>query len=343
MGGVFVISSLYFVAGSSVFKIKKEHMVWNLEEKRADHVFLCLAADPVQPGRLYAGTFDDGLWISENSGETWRQAGIGIAHDRILSVAVSPTEVINGKSVVWVGTEPSGLFRSEDGGVTWTSCPTLLDLPSKSTWSFPPRPYTHHVRYIQPDLHDENKIYAGIELGGVMKSVNKGKTWEDRKPGSQFDCHSLTMNKLAKGRLYEAAGGGYAETVDGGKTWETINDGLDPYTYLVNIAVDSGDPDVMVASAAKRARTAYQPSTASTVIVRRKHDQPWEIVQDGLPAPEGSAVFSLLSHPSKSGAFYAVNNLGFFKSVDAGLTWERQLREWPEYIKSKRVRGFVAV
>src|SRR5699024_2167756 len=120
--------------------------------------------------------------------------GTGITHNRVMSVAVSPTEVRNGYRVVWAGTEPSGLFRSEDGGRTWIDCPALLDLPSKSTWSFPPRPHTHHVRWIEPDPHDENRIFVGIELGGVMKSEDKGRTWEDRKPGSQHDCHTLTIH-----------------------------------------------------------------------------------------------------------------------------------------------------
>lgn len=338
-----MISSLYFVAGSSVFEVKKEDEDWTLVENKVDHIFLCMAADPVKRGRLYAGTFEDGLWISDDSGETWRQAGKGITHDSILSVAVSPTEVINELSVVWVGTEPSGLFRSEDGGKTWTAHPTLLDLPSEPTWSFPPRPYTHHVRYIQPDLHHANKIYVGIELGGVMKSVDKGKTWEDRKPGSQFDCHTLTMNQSAKGRIYEAAGGGYAESVDGGKTWETINDGLEPYTYLVDIAVDPANPDTIIASAAKNARTAYQPSRASTVLVQRENNQPWEIISEGLPEEEGSAVFQLLSHDAEPGVFYAINNIGLFISKDAGKSWEQIELNWPEYIKNKRVRGFVGI
>src|SRR5699024_530574 len=154
------------------------------------------------------------------------------------------------RSVVWAGTEPSGLYRSEDGGTTWATFPNLLKLPSEPTWSFPPRPHTHHVRWIQPDLHDSNRIYVGIELGGVMKSEDQGEIWEDRKIDSQYDCHTLTMTKQVPGRVYEAAGGGFAQTKDSGKTWETVNEGLDPYTYLVDIAVDPADPDTIIDSAA---------------------------------------------------------------------------------------------
>lgn len=335
--------NLYVAAGQSIIEIKRNEATWTLNECDVGHQFLCLAADPERPGRFYAGTFDDGLWISDDYGETWREAGSGITHDRIPSVAVSPTEQKNGYSVVWAGTEPSGLFRSEDGGETWTDFPTLLDLPSEPTWSFPPRPYTHHVRYIQPDLHDKQRIFAGIELGGVMRSIDQGKTWEDRKPGSQYDCHTLTMHPTTQGRIYEAAGGGYAESLDGGKTWETINDGLDPYTYLVNIAVDPADPHTMIASAAKRARTAYNPETAETVIVRRTKNNPWEVVSHGLPKPEGTTVFALLSHRSEPGVFYAVNNVGIYHSEDTGKTWGHLPVDWPEHLRKERVRGFITL
>jgi len=334
--------SLYAVLGHFVIEVKKNE-TWQLQAYDVGHKFLCLTTDPVRPGRFYAGTFDEGLWISDDYGESWEPAGSGIKHNRIFSVAASPTESKNDYSVVWAGTEPSGLFRSEDGGKTWIDRPTLLDLPSKPTWSFPPRPYTHHVRYIQPDLHDYNRIFVGIELGGVMRSVDQGKTWEDRKLGSQYDCHTLAMHPTEKDIIYEAAGGGYAQSLDGGKTWETVNDGLDPYTYLVNIAVDPANPHTMVASAAKHARTAYNPETAETVIVRREKNEPWTIVSEGLPKPEGSTVFSLLSHPSEPSVFYAVNNIGIYRSEDAGKSWKHLPVKWPEYFKRERVRGFVAL
>ena len=338
-----MVLALYFIAGSSVFEMKNKNSTWTLKEKQARYEFMCLAADPIREGRLYAGTFDHGLWLSDDYGEAWQAVGTGIDHNRIASVAVSPTEVVNGYSVVWAGTEPSGLFRSEDGGQTWITYPTLLDLPSRPTWSFPPRPHTHHVRWIEPDLHEENRIFVGIELGGVMKSIDKGSHWEDRKPGSQFDCHTLTMNPLAAGRIYEAAGGGYAESLDGGETWQTVNGGLAPYTYLVDIAVDPANPDTIIASAAKGAYEAYDPAKASTVIVRRVEGQPWEVVSNGLPDPKGSSIFSLISHVSEPGVFYAVNNLGVFHSSDAGKTWERLDVAWPEDLKGARIRGMIAI
>ncbi|UJL46632.1 hypothetical protein KFZ58_01325 [Virgibacillus sp. NKC19-16] len=337
------MKALYFSAGSSVYEIQKIENDWVMKERSAPNVLLSLAADPSLPGRLYGGTFDNGLWISDDSGETWEPAGPGITHNRVMSVAVSPIEERNGYRVVWAGTEPSGLFRSEDGGQTWTDCPGLLELPSRSSWSFPPRPHTHHVRWIEPDIHDGNRIFVGIELGGVMKSENKGGRWEDRKPNSQYDCHALTIHPQVPGRIYEAAGGGYAESFDAGNTWQTVNKGLEPYNYLVNIAVDPGDADTMVASAAKGPRVAYDPSRASTILVRRENGGSWIPVYDGLPEPEGSTVFALASDADEPGVFYGVNNLGFYISYDAGRTWEKVPVEWPDHLKSKRTQGLALI
>ena len=81
--------------------------------------------------RVYCGTFGRGLWLSDDSGDSWRPIGDsyryfdfpkedGILHSSITSITISPNEQVNGYGVVYVGTEPSALFRSENGGETWT-------------------------------------------------------------------------------------------------------------------------------------------------------------------------------------------------------------------------------
>lgn len=333
--------TLIFAVENALYEVSQRDEEWTVHRKEVPETFYCLAADPAD--RLYGGTFDSGLWISDDSGENWKRSDEGIKNQRVLSVAVSPIKREDGNYTVWAGTEPSALYRSDDRGKSWTDCPNLLQLPSKPTWSFPPRPYTHHVRAIQPDIHDQNRIFVGIELGGVMKSDDLGETWEDRKPNSQHDCHTLAMTPLAKGRVYEAAGGGFAETTDAGKTWQTLNEGLAPYTYLVDIAVDPEDPDTIIASAAESARIAYNPERANTVLVRREKNKDWEVVKEGLPEPDGSSIFSLVSYDGEQGLFYAVNNRGVFESKDAGKTWEKLPLQWPNDFVTKRILSLIAI
>src|SRR5215831_8070532 len=52
----------------------------------------CLAADPLQPERLYCGTFGQGMWVSTDAGHSWRPAGAGINSPQIMAVAVSKNE-----------------------------------------------------------------------------------------------------------------------------------------------------------------------------------------------------------------------------------------------------------
>ena len=135
----------------------------------------CIAADPHHSERMYCGTFGGGLYRSEDAGENWQKVGLGITENKVMSVAVSPHEVAGGYGIVWAGTEPSRLYRSEDGGDSWTECTALQDLPSKPNWYFPPRPYTHHIRKIQLDTHDPNRLFVAVHEGGVMVTSRPGK------------------------------------------------------------------------------------------------------------------------------------------------------------------------
>src|ERR1700759_2291685 len=101
----------------------------------------CIAVDPHDPNRVYVGTFDDGLYASDDGGESWREAWHGIKDRRVPAVSVSRSHVHEGVSVVYAGTEPSNLYRSEDGGKTWQLLPPLRQGASEPPWYFPPRPW----------------------------------------------------------------------------------------------------------------------------------------------------------------------------------------------------------
>jgi hypothetical protein len=165
----------------------------------------CLALDPKDPDTLYVGTSDEGIYKSEDGGGTWEKLS-GIEHPRVTAVAVSPTD-----GVVYAGTEPSALFVSRDGGGSWRELEGMGNLPSAPTWSFPPRPWTSHVRAIALSYSDPHLVVAGIELGGVVRSADGGETWQDQRPGAQADCHSLFAHPGAPELLYEAGGGGFAQ------------------------------------------------------------------------------------------------------------------------------------
>jgi hypothetical protein len=355
------MTRIYVAMQNSLAIVTGRNTDWKTEIQLDGLPVFDVAVDPFNHERLYAATMGQGLWRSDDSGTSWNPVGQGIKHDVIMSVAVSPLERFGKYGVVWAGTEPSALFRSENGGESWQERPALLDLASKPTWSYPPKPDTHHVRWIQPDRHEPGLLFVAIEQGGIMRSLDGGLTWEDRKPGAQRDGHTLRTHKLAPGRVYEAAGGedpqwveeplgkyvvmsrgGYAETRDGGATWETITDGLDRH-YFFGMAIDPGDPDIIVASVTRGPEQAHRPPTAESFIYRRAHGKPWQLIDEGLPSARGTLVYSLAANEDEPGVFYAATNRGLFCSSDAGETWRQLDAGWPERYRMAHARGMQVV
>src|SRR3954447_16166378 len=103
----------------------------------------CLA---VGAGAVFAGLREGGIRRTTDEGQTWDDCRL--PEPGVFSLAVSPVD-----GAVYAGTEPSRLFRSDDGGKSWRELTALLELESRPTWSFPPRPWTSHVRWIAPSPH----------------------------------------------------------------------------------------------------------------------------------------------------------------------------------------------
>jgi len=278
----------------------------------------CLAADARVPHRAFAGTVESGLQRTTDAGKTWQPVGpFGTVGDRVTSVAVSPHDA----DVVWAGTEPSTVSVSRDGGDTWRGTADLTALPSASRWSFPPRPHTHHVRWLEPDPHEEGRLYVAIEAGAFLRTDDGGGTWQDHPEGARRDNHTVATHPRAPGRVYVAAGDGYAESVDGGDTWRYPQSGLH-HQYVWSVAVDPGDPDCVVVSAAAGAHTAHYPERAETVIARRVGDADWETAMDGVGLAE-DLVRAVLATDGTAGRVYALTNRGLFRSEDRAGTWNR--------------------
>lgn len=288
----------------------------------------CLAADTLAPGRFYCGTFGQGLWVTDDSGKTWRPTGAETIGPQVTSVAVSTNERRGGLGVVYAGTEPSRLYRSEDGGTTWQVPADITKLPSSKAWSFPPRPETHHVRYIEVDPIRSGRLYLAIEAGALIRSFDGGRTWKDRVESGPYDTHTLATTSSAPGRLYSAAGDGYFESVDYGESWRLLDKRL-RHHYLYSVAVQASDPDTVLVSASQGPWSAYNPRNAESYIYRKEASRDWKLVTDGLPPPHSTTVSVLEANPHVAGEFYAANNAGVYRSTDAGLTWEKQAIPWP--------------
>jgi hypothetical protein len=285
-----------------------------------------LALDSFARGRIYAATFGDGLWLSEDFGDTWKRLGKNSLPAETTSVAVSSTEQNNGHGVVFVGTEPSAVFRSNDGGEMWSSPGDIMKLASSSSWSFPPKPDTHHVRYIAADPVKPGLVYVAIEAGALIRSFDGGVSWKDRVRGGPYDTHTLADTPIAPGRIYSAAGDGYFESFDYGESWHSEDKGL-KHHYLYSVSVHPNNPDSVLISAAEGPWMAYSPGNPESYVYRKTAGE-WKRVK---LLPDGESTVSVFApNPKADEAFYAANSLGIYSSIDTGATWEKIPVRWPE-------------
>jgi photosystem II stability/assembly factor-like uncharacterized protein len=275
----------------------------------------CLAADPLVHGRAWCGTQRGGMFRSDDGGGSWQSAGLeGLL---LMTVAVSPVE----RGLVWVGSEPSAVWRSADAGATWEKTTSLETLPSASEWSFPPRPDTHHVRWIACHAHEAERLWVAIEAGALVSTINAGRTWHDRVPGGPFDTHELAIHADAPDTLRVSAGDGYFESNDAGATWRSPSAGLE-VGYLRSVAIDSGDPDAVVVSASSGPHSAYVAGRADGRLYRRVTRERWERVRDGWPEPPGT-IAPLLCAGANAGELWAADERGVHRSDDGGKSWRR--------------------
>lgn len=317
-------------------------------ERLQGHDLEAVAAHPDASERAFVGTFDAGLFRTTDSGESFERIGNeradgamqhdGIEHDAVTAVAVSPHD----PEEIWVGTEPSRCYRSRDGGDSFERIEGLRDVASADEWSFPPRPDTHHVRWIEPDPNDTDRIYVGIEAGALLYTTDGGATWHDRPSGSRRDNHQLATHPDTPGRVYSAAGDGYAESTDGGESWAELHDGLD-HRYVWSVLPDPGDPDRVLVTAASGPGSAHSTPGESYCYRRSgggQHDDAdseWERL-DG-PISGVGVLRGVLATDGEPGHAYAATNRGCYRSRDFGNSWNRLDVEWPEELEAQTARG----
>jgi photosystem II stability/assembly factor-like uncharacterized protein len=307
------VARLFVATGDAIARLDEERDGWRATNCLNRNV-QCLAVDPSAADVVYAGCRGAGVWKSDDGGESWND--LSLPQPDVFSVAVSPAD-----GAVYAGCEPSMLFASRDGGGTWRELKALRALPSAPSWSFPPRPWTSHVRWIAPSPHDAPLLLVGIELGGLMRSEDGGETWQDHRPGAQRDVHALAWHPHAPGRAYEAAGGGAAWSTDAGQTWQPADEGRDRH-YTWALAVDPADPDCWYVSASPGPMQAHRAGIAQALLYRWRAQGPWEQLNGGLPQPFDAMPYALAWADGRLLAGLADGQL--YASSDGGDTWEAQ-------------------
>lgn len=295
--------------------------LWSVELLAPDHDVSCLAADPLNPDRLYAGTKGSGVLLSNDAGRTWQS--VGLIGQTIKALATSPTQ----PGTLYAGMKPAHLFVSHDSGVSWTELTSFRRIPSRWFWFSPAeKPYSAYVQAIALSPTDSQSIVVGIEVGAVVQSLDGGQTWSGHRRGALRDCHSLTFHVSNGEWVYEVGGSGAGVSVsrDAGATWTQPKDGLE-WHYGWAGAADPVRPEVWYASVAPSAWKAHSEHHARAAIVRSIGGTSWQRLTGGLPQPLNSMPYALLTDPTAPGHVYAgLSNGEVWHSTNHGDTW-RQL------------------
>jgi hypothetical protein len=292
-----------------VFVSTRDNRLLRLEERNgvwaAGTVLESVSAHAVvaQDERVLLGT-RGGTYLSLDSGDSWHHAVL--PEEDVFSVAISAAD-----GALYAGTEPSRLFTSRDGE-QWEELEGLQDVPSRPRWSFPPRPSTHHVRWIAPDPYRAERLLVGIELGGLMYSDDGGGIFTDHRPGAKRDTHSVAWHPEREGFAYQAAGDGAAVSRDGGLTWQPADRGRDlPYCWA--LAPDVMDPESWYVSAASGPRAAHSGSSARGRLYR------WDGAWQPLPLSGESMPYALAA-PGDA-LIVGTADGQVLQSRDKGETW----------------------
>jgi hypothetical protein len=307
------VARLYAATGDGFARLDEAAEAWTVELSLSGSGVQCLAVDPADADTVFVGLREGGVRRSVDGGRSWIDCRL--PERGVFSLAVSAAD-----GAVYAGTEPSRLFRSDDKGESWRELKALLELPSRPRWSFPPRPWTSHVRWIAPSPHDPGLLLVGIELGGLMRSSDGGQSWQDHRPGAQPDVHSLAWHPHTAGRAYEAGGGGAAFSTDAGETWQPADEGRDRH-YTWSVTSDPDDAERWYVSASTGPYAAHGRGDAQARIYRRRDRESWQPLAGGLPDPLPAMPYALVAAAGRLFAGLADGQI--WESNDRGDTWRK--------------------
>ena len=318
-----------------------EDSAWKVVHRALTEKHLhAIIVEPVS-GTIFAGATHDGIYASEDHGQTWERRDSGITQNDIYSLA--STELPEGTRI-FAGTEPAHLFCSDDLGHHWSELTALRSVDT-SQWFFPGPPHIAHTKHINFHPNDPNTLFIGIEVGGLQKSKDGGHTFHTI-PGMDPDVHRTVFNPLDPDRFYITGGDGIYVTSDGGETWEhlTTTD-HDIGGYPDFLLVHPRNPDLIFVAAAQHGPGSWRESHYAGTRISRSVDggRTWESLRNGLPDRLHTAIEAMcLEDWGESFSLFAATATGeIWCSEDGGDQWAEIITGLAPISKGSHYASFV--
>jgi len=306
-----------------------------------DAVFDTIAGCASRPERVYAAVAWDGVYRTDDAGRHWRR----IIEGEFRAITVDPTD----DSVVYVGAEPVHLYRSEDGGDHWEELTSLLDVPEdvRQNWWTPYPPATGHIRYVFVHQDDPRFLGVCLEHGGVLRSFDRGATWEDVSGGIDYlDMHMMKTLPHSTSRYFTSSARGFFTSEDPADGWVRAENGLDrnySHDFLFLDPTRAGEPPTMLIATADGSPGFWRrEERGARAAIFRSLDAAatWQRVTAGLPEEMDHMVWALARHPSDPDAVFAgvgATNRG--QTIDTSTPASAALTDAPGQILLSRDRG----
>lgn len=298
-------------------------------------VLLLLMALPV--GLAVANNEPPKPGLNEGSlkGLQWRSIGPALTAGRIADIAINPKD----HSQWYVAVGSGGVWKTDNRGTTWQP---VFD--GQSSYS---------IGSVTIDPNDTNVIWVGTgeNVGGrhvgygdgVYKSLDGGKTWTNMGLKNSEHIGMIVVDPrdsnvvfvAAQGPLWSAGGDrGLFKTTDGGKTWNLILSAGE-YTGANEVHLDPRNPDVIYASLHQRFRNVaalMNGGPESGIHKSTDGGKTWRELTNGIPK-EDKGKIGLAISPANPDVVYATIELaqrtgGFWRSTDAGGSWEKRSDEF---------------
>lgn len=271
----------------------------------------------------------------------FREIGPATMGGRIDDVEAVPSD----PRIIYAATAAGGIFKSVNGGTSWTPIFDNEDVPSIGDIAIAPS----DPSIVWAGTGESNNRQSSSWGGGIYKSIDAGKTWQNMGLAETHHIARIIVHPTNPDVVYVAATGklwgasaerGVYKTTDGGKTWQLVlkvnND-----TGATDIAIDPESPNILYAAMYQRRRTVFGfngSGEGSALYKTTDGGVNWKKLTNGLPyntenaptpRPENLletgriAVEVYRRDPNVVYALVEHANGGVFRSNDKGETWTK--------------------
>lgn len=239
--------------------------------------------------------------------------------------------------LLWAGTLPGGLFRSVDGGDSWTLVRSLWERPERLEW-FGGGKDQPGIHSICVDPRDSRRIAVAISCGGIWQSEDGGESWTLRGEGLHAaympperardpniqDPHRMVQCPANPDVYWVQHHNGIFRSTDNARSWQAVSP-TDPPRYGFPVAVHPRDPDTIWLVPAASDQSRYAPDGALCVHRSSDGGASFEALRNGLPQEHAyHLVYRHAFDVDRPGATLAMGSTtgGLWLSEHGGEDWQ---------------------